>query len=279
MEHGALTIDSIRTHLEAGRPHELARVLAAVEQGERRAACKPLERQAKAILSASSGSTAASWLRDLRRDYPGGRDQFVDAWAGRLNTGHWDAATAVLLGSKTVAQAARVWPIPEDGALARWIYPALFPGDLITLVEQWSADFAANPKHWDRNRGRAVMYEWIERGQVATPQHDGAVLMLVGGWASQPGRPLLRWLLARPRVTAELFSRIFSTPGVSGASLAQVDQAEGDDPMRTVVVPGLVQAGAWSRDFVVDGVQAALRSDLPAYQRRWFERLAADLEG
>lgn len=278
MEPGARIVDSIREHLEAGRARELARMLTSVEQGERRAACKPLVGQARAILSASSGSTAASWLRGLRPDYPGGPEQFVDAWTGRLSEGHWDAATTVLLGSKTAAQAARVWPIPEDDRFARWLYPALFPNELTAIAEQWSADFAANPKHWDRNRGRAVMYEWIESGLVETPRHDGAVLMLIGGWASAPGEPLLRWLLARPRVTAGVFTRIFSTPGVKGASLAQVDQVEADRPMRTVVVPGLVEAGVWSRDFVAQEVRAALRSELPAYQRRWFFGLAADLD-
>ena|GEM_PF-1829206 len=277
MKHGARTIGSIKELLEEGRPNDLARALASVEQSQRRTACKPLVGQAKAILSASSGSTVDSWLRNLREDDPRGREGFVDAWTGRLTNEHWDAATTVLIGSKTAAQAARVWPIPEDHSFARAIYPTLFPNELIVIVEQWSADFAANPKNWDRNRGRTVMYEWIESGLVEVPHHDGAVLMLVGGYASRPGKPLLRWLLARPRVTAKLFTRIFSTPGVKGASLAQVDQVEADHPMRTVVVPGLVKAGVWSRDFVVQGAQSALRSDLPAYQRRWFVRLAADL--
>jgi hypothetical protein len=120
-------------------------VLASVEQSERRAACKPLTGQAEAILSASSGSTVSSWLRNLREDYPGGREQFVDAWTGRLRNGHWDAATTVLLGSKTATQAARVWPIPDDDTFARWVYPTLFPDELIAIVERWSADFAANP--------------------------------------------------------------------------------------------------------------------------------------
>ncbi len=253
-------------------------MLASVEPSDRRATCKRLTGKAEAILSASSGSTVASWLRDLREDYPGGHEQFVDAWTGKLSTGHWDAATTVLLGSKTAAQAARVWPIPQDRSFARWVYPAFFPNDMKAIVERWSADFATNPKHWDRNSGRAVMYEWIEGGLVEGPHHDGAVLMLVGGWAARPGKRLLRWLLDRPRTTAELFARIFSTPGVKGASLEQIDQAEGDHPMRTVVVPGLVKAGVWSREFVIQGVQSALRSDLPAYQRRWFVRLAADLD-
>jgi hypothetical protein len=273
----ARTIESVRELLEAGRPSDLARVLASVEQSERRAACKPLIGQAKAILSASSGSTVTSWLRNLREDYPGGHEQFINAWTGRLSGGHWDAATAVLLGAKTAAQAARVWPIPENDAFARWVYPTFFPDELKEIVERWSADFAANPKNWDRNRGRAVMYEWIESGLVETPRHDGAVLMLVGGWAARPGKPLLRWLLARPRVTAEIFTRIFSTPGIKGASLAQMDQSGAGHPMRTVVVPGLVKAGIWSRDFVVQGAQSALTGDLPEYQRRWFVQFSADL--
>lgn len=276
MEPGARTIDSVRGFLQAGRPSDLARVLASVAPSERRAACKPLTGQAEAILSASSGSTVSSWLRNLREDYPGGPEQFVDAWTGTLSNRHWDAATTVLLGAKTAAQAARVWPIPEDDSFARSVYPTLFPDELIVIVERWSADFVASPKNWDRNRGRAVMYEWIESGLVEPPHHDGAVLMLVGGWASRPGKPLLRWLLARPRVTAGLFTRIFSTPGVKGVSLAQMDQVETGHPMRTVVVPGLVKAGVWTRDFVLQGAQSALRSDLPAYQRRWFVRLVAD---
>lgn len=277
MKPDARTTESVRELLEAGRPSDLAHVLASVEHSERRAACKPLTGQAKAILSASSGSTVNSWLRHLREDYPGGHEQFINAWTGRLTSGHSDAATTVLLGAKTAAQAARVWPIPENDAFARWVYPTLFPYELNEIVERWSADFAVNPKNWDRNRGRAVMYEWIESGLVETPRHDGAVLMIIGGGAARPGKPLLRWLLARPRVTAEIFTRIFSTPGVQGASLAQMDQAEAGHPMRTVVVPGLVKAGTWSRDFVVQGAQSAVSGDLPEYQRRWFVQFSADL--
>lgn len=269
--------DTIRDLLSAGRPRDLAALLASSESGQRRTACKPLVGQANAILGASSGSTVTSFLRDLREDYPGGHEQFVDAWIGRLTRGHWDAATTVLVASKAAPQAAKVWPIPQDDKFAQFVYPALFPNELTTFVEQWSADFAVSPKNWDRNRGRAVMYEWIESGLVETPRHDGAVLMLISGWASSPGKPLLRWLLKRPNVTSGVFARIFSTPGVKGASLAQTDQGEINDPLRTVVVPGLVAAGVWSRDFVIQGVESALKDDLPAYQRRWFVRLAADL--
>ncbi|WFP15749.1 hypothetical protein [Citricoccus muralis] len=260
-----------------GRPTELATRLVAHDERTRRAMCRPLVAQAKAILSASSGSTVAAWLRHVRDDYPGGTDQFVDAWAGRLSQEHWDAATTVLLGAKNPAQAAKVWPVPEDHTFTEWVYPALFPGDLAIFVEQWSADFAVSPKNWDRNRGRAVMYEWIESGLVEARRHDGAVLMIIGGWADAPGKPLLRWLLARPRVTNEVFARLFDVRGVKGASLMQADQTAGDDPIRTVVVPGLMKRGVWTRDFVVRGTQSALESDLPAYQRRWFVQLADDL--
>lgn len=274
-----ITVDSVRELLVAGQPRGLAAGLASVDPSERRAVCKPLVGQAKAILSASSGSTTRSWLRDLRDHYPGGHEQFVDAWAGRLGTGHWDAATTVLLSAKLPAQAAKVWPIPDDGAFAQWVYPVLFPDGLMVFVEQWSADFATNPKNWDRNRGREVMYEWIEAGLVEAPRHDGAVLMLISGfWPATPGRRMLRWLLARPKVTNEIFTRIFTTPGVKGASLAQSDEGSGNDPLRTIVVPGLVKAGLWSRDFVVQSTQSALATGLPAYQRRWFAKLAADLD-
>lgn len=269
--------DTIRDLLSTGRPRDLAALLEASEPAQRRKACKPLAGQANAIRSASLGSTVTSWLRDLREDYPGGHEQFVDAWIGRLTVGHWDAAKTVLLASKAAPQAAKVWPIPGDAKFAQFIYPALFPNELTTFVEQWSADFAAGPKNWDRNRGRAVMYEWVESGLVDAPRHDGAVLMLISGWPSKLGEPLLRWLLERPKVTSEIFARIFSTPGVKGASLAQSDDGYTNGPLRTVVVPGLMAAGVWSQDFVAQGVESALKSDLPAYQRRWFVRLAADL--
>lgn len=272
-----ITVDSIREHLATGRGRELVGELAALESSERRSICKPLVSQARAILSTSTGSTVTSWLKDLRDDYPGGREQFVDAWVGRVTVAHWDAATAVLLGAKVPAQAAKVWPIPADSSFANWVYPTLFPSDLDVFVEQWSADFASNPKHWDRNLGRAVMFDWVEGGLVASPRHDGAVLMLIGGCAAMPGEPLLQWLLARPKVTADVFARIFTAHGVKGASLAQSDEGSVGHPLRTVVVPGLVTEGVWSRDFVVHSTEAALRSDLPAYQRRWFVRLADDL--
>lgn len=272
-----MSMNSIQELLGAGRAAKLAEQLAAVQAAQRVKLCKPLVGQAKRILNVSSGSTVASWIRELPEDYPVGAEQFVDCWTGRLHSGHWDAATTVLLGSKTAVQAAKVWPIPEDGNFAQSVYPALFPNDLDVIIEQWSADFEANPKNWDRNRGRAVMYEWIESGLVHPPFHDGVVLMLISGRAAKPGRPLLRWLLERPKVTTEIFARLFTTPGIKGASLAQSEHGEGNDPLRTVVIPGLVRSGMWSQEFVVQGTQAALGSDLPAFQRRWFVRLAADL--
>lgn len=271
-----ITTDSARALLSAGKCDELVAELVALDPRARRALCKPLVVQARAILSVEFGSTVSSWLRNLREDYPGGHAQFVDAWGGAITTGHWDAATTVLLAARAPAQAARVWPIPTGKGFARSVYPALFPDDLSVFVEQWSADFSTNPKHWDRNAGRAVMYEWVEEGVVDPPRHDGAVLMLFSGLTADPGRPLLRWLLARPKVTDQLFRRIFTTPGVTGASLAQRDTNEGDHPLRTVFVPGLVKAGVWTRDFVMEGTESALRSDLSEYQKRWFRGLGRD---
>ncbi len=191
---------------------------------------------------------------------------------------HGDAATVVLLAALPPARAAQVWPIPSDPSFAGAVYPMLFPRDLSIFVERWSADYAANPKHGDRNGGRSVMYEWIEEELVPAPHHDGAVLMLFSGLTAEPGRPLLTWLLARPIVTERLFTRIFTTPGVKAASLAQRDLLpHGDGTIRTVVVPGLVKAGLWTRDFVVESTQSALRSDLSEYQKRWFASLARDL--
>lgn len=270
------SVDSARELLQAGHHRELAALLVEVDEGARRAVCKPLTGQARAIMNVSSGSTVESWLRDLRSDYPGGTAQFVDAWRGRLTDRHWDAATAVLLGAKQPSQAAKVWPIPHDLAFAEWLYPALFPKDLSVIVSQWCADFVAAPKHWDRNHGRGVLYNWVERGLVEPPQNDGAVLMLLGQVAAA-GDPLLQWLLARPKVTDAIFTRVFRTTGVRGASLMQTDDGTGNDPMRTIVVPGLVKEGVWTRDFVVQETQAALQRGVTPYQRRWFVRLAADL--
>ncbi|MCB7136537.1 hypothetical protein [Cellulosimicrobium marinum] len=271
------TTQTLRALLSAGQRDELVAVLVAADPHARPTLCAPLVAQARAILSVQFGSTASGWLRTLREDYPGGHAQFVDAWDGAITMGHWDSATTVLLAARPPARAAKVWPIPLGKGFARSVYPALFREDLSVFLEQWSADFRSNPKHWDRNAGRGVMYEWVEEGLVDPPRHDGAVLMLFSGLTADPGRPLLRWLLARPKVTDELFRRIFTTPGVDGASLAQRDRHEGDRPLRTVVVPGLVTAGVWSRDFVVQGTEFALRSDLPEYQKRWFEGLARDL--
>ncbi|MDE0545750.1 hypothetical protein [Microbacterium sp. C7(2022)] len=267
----------LRDLLSAGRRDELLGALVAIDAPRRRALSKPLVARARAILSVQFGSTVSRWLRSLRKDYPGGYAQFIDAWEGSITTGHWDAATTVLLAARTSAQAAKVWPIPTGSGFAEALYPALFPGDLSIFCEQWSADYWSNPKHWDRNAGRGVMYEWVEAGLVEPPRHDGAVLMLFSGLTAEPGRPLLRWLLARPQVTSHLFTRIFVTPGVSGASLAQRDlPPHSDSSLREVVVPGLVRAGLWTHEFVVHGAQSALRSDLPAYQKRWFEGVASD---
>ena len=269
--------ETIGELLAAGRLPDLVDYLLSIAPAQRRKECQPLVSQAKAILKVSSGSTVKSWLRDMRDDYPGGREQFENAWKGNLKQKHWDAATVVLLAAKDAAHAAKVWPTLEDARLAQQIYPALFPDELSVIVEQWSADFAKNPRNWDRNRGRGVMYEWVEAGLVEPPTHPGAVLMLISGWTSKPGHPMLRWLLERPKVTHEVFARLFSTQGVKGASLAQTDQSAGNDPLRRIVVPGLMKAGVWSRDFVVEETESALGSDLPAYQRRWFAQLAKDL--
>lgn len=100
--------------------------------------------------------------------------------------------------------------------------------------------------------------------------------MLISGWVAQPGKPLLRWLLAHPTVTAHLFTRIFTTVGVKGASLAQADEAFAG-PLRSNVVPGLITAGVWKTQFVAEETRKALGMDLPPYQRRWFLKLADDL--
>lgn len=272
-----VTTQRIRALLSEGHRDDLLSELVALNASERRSVCKSAVVQANAVLSACSGATTTSWLRDLRPDYPGGHEQFVGAWKGRLRTEHWDAATAVLLASKKPAIAAKVWPVPEDKSFARRIFPALFPDDISVFVDQWSSDFVRSPKHWDRNRGRAVMYEWIEEGLAGTPQGDGAVLMIFSGWTAAPGKPLLRWLLDRPRVTSELFTRIFTVQGVKGASLAQSDENVGDHPIRNIVVPGLIKAGIWERDFVIQGANLALSSDLPPYQKHWFNKLLQGL--
>ncbi|MBM9459587.1 hypothetical protein JK386_06705 [Nocardioides sp. zg-536] len=268
--------DDLRSMLATGRFRAVAEALVGLEAARRRRLCRPLVGQARAVLDASLESTVATWLADLREGYPGGRERFVGAWRGRLGTQHWDAATTVLLGARTTAQAAKVWPVPEDSDFTVWLYPALFGDELAVVTEQWAADFATNPKHWDRNRGREVMFEWVEAGLVPAPSHDGAVLMLLDGWAPDGGREQLGWLLEHPVVTEQVFRRIFTTPGIKGASTAQADSQNDGEPLRNVVIPGLVAAGVWDRELVRAGAQTALASTWPAYQRRWFARLADD---
>lgn len=278
-----VTTDQIRALLSEGEPRLLAERLISVEPQERPKLCRPLVKQAKAISGVSYGSTVKSWLKELRADflsgyeYPGGHEQFIDAWQGKLSDLHWDAATTVLLASKAPAQAAKVWPIPFDDEFTQWLYPELFPHDLSVFTEQWSADFATNPKHWDRNRGRTVMYEWIEEELVQPPEHDGAVLMCLEVTGMTGNGRLLKWLVQHPVVTDTIFKKIFSTPGVKGASLAQSDQTDPDEPIRTSVIPALMHKGIWTREFVEQSVRDAFASDLPPYQLRWFKRLAADL--
>lgn len=272
-----VTTDQIGTLLSEGRPRLLAEQLVSVQPHERPKLCRPLVRQAKAVLGASSGSTVKAWLKDLRADYPGGHEQFINAWDGKLSYLHWDAATTVVLASKTPAQAAKLWPIPFNADFTEWLYPALFPRDLATFTEQWSADFVANPKHWDRNRGRTVMYEWIEKGLVPPPEHDGAVLMCIEVAGVTSDGSLMKWLVRHPVVADTTFRRIFSTPGVKGASLAQSDHGDSAELLRTSVIPELITTGIWTRDFVEEGVRSAISSDLPAFQLRWFNRLAVDL--
>ncbi len=264
--------------LETGRVQDLADLLLTMSPAERIATCRPLVKQANAILSPMFGSTVKSWLSNIDDDYPGGREQFIDAWQGRISTGHWDAATTILIAAKPSPRAAKVWPIPENRAYAEWLYPALFPTDLDVIAEQWSADFATNPKAWDRNRGREVMFEWIERGILPAPAHGGAVLMLLahvchaGSW-----RTALMWLKGHPVVTDQLFRRVFTTPGVPGCSLAQADNSAGSHPIRTRIIPNLLAVGIWTREFVQHEVAEALAMDLPPYQKRWFTQLDAQL--
>lgn len=278
-----VTTDQIRILLSEGKPRLLAELLISVDPQERPKLCRPLVKQAKAISGVSHGSSVKSWMKELHaahldgHEYPGGHEQFIDAWNGKISDTHWDAATTVLLASKTPAQAAKVWPIPANDEFTQWLYPALFPHDLAIFTEQWSADFATNPKHWDRNRDRTVMYEWIEQGLAPPPTHDGAVLMCIEVTGMTSNGRLLSWLVQHPIVTETIFKRIFSTPGVKGASLAQSDQTDPDEPIRTSVIPMLMKKGIWTREFVEQGVRSAISSDLPPYQLRWFKRLANDL--
>ncbi|PZR53488.1 hypothetical protein DNL40_08275 [Xylanimonas oleitrophica] len=198
------------------------------------------------------------------------------AWDGPLRPGHHQVAECVLLATSPLARATGLWPL--DFAVARDVLPRLLPDDLPAFVTRWSDQFRADPKAWDRNAGRAAMFDWAHAGLVPPPVEDGAVLMLVTGVpGTGDGAQLLRYLEERPVLITTTFARLFDVPGVKGASPAQRDQTTYGRRLDDHVVPALVRRGWWSADQVRDGVRRALAAGLPAYQERWFRGLEQHL--
>lgn len=254
------TIDSLRELLVHGNADILLAQLASLDASARRTAAKKLTAQAKDILAAPGGEVGNS----------------TEAWQGALSEDHLRAAVVSLLASKPAVQAAKVWPLPQDLEFNQRVLTALFPTELDVFVEQWCEDFAKNPKHWDRNVGRDVMFELMETGSAAITDHPGAALWLMTFLDPTHHVDIFAWLDQHPRLRETIFSRILSTPGIKAASLAQLDSQDSTAPVRTQVIPKLVARGMWTKDFVREQVVAALELGLPAFQHRWLAKLAAD---
>ena len=267
-----------RDLLAAGSTDELLGELLRLPVDSRRAIAGKLVKQAQLISGAPSG---ASWTNHWVPSQADATAAPADpAWKGRLAQRHWDCASLVSLASRSPEHAARYYPLPHR-TVALQAIPALFPGDLHVFCGQWSEDYWKNPKNWDRNLNRDIMFDWVEQGLVEAPAHDGAVLFLIS-WTSvgDHGRTFLRWLGDHPRVTATIFNRVFDTNGRKGASLAQRDETLSFDNYRfdRFVIPGLIDLGIWSEDFVAQGISRALARDISAYEKRWFRSLARQLE-
>ncbi|MGY1636713.1 hypothetical protein ACI78V_08670 [Geodermatophilus sp. SYSU D00742] len=246
--------------LRAGRRDDVIQAALSLP-GDRRRRLRPaIRRHDRVVSGAPTGARAAA-----------------GEWDGELRQAHWSAAAAAVLGCSTVEQAVTYAPLdlPDSHDLPK----AFFPEHLEAFSREWSARFLRSPKAWDRIRGMEAQFDWAHEGLIPPPVDRGAVLFLITrGPGALDGQAVLRYLEARPVVIDVTLRRIFDADGISGASLAQRDEAftEGRR-MDDFVVPELIRRGHWTVDFVEDGIARALARGQTPYLARWFTGLAAQV--
>lgn len=245
--------------LRAGRRDDVVRAVLELPEDRRRRLRPAVRRHERLVGGAPIGA------------------QEADTWDGDLRVGHHSAAAAAVLGCSTVEQAVRYAPLAMPDA--RDLPAAFFPEHLDAFAREWSARFLRDPKAWDRIRGIEAQFDWAHAGLIPAPVDRGAVLFLVTrGPGAFDGQTVLRYLEERPVLIDVTLRRIFDVDGISGASLAQRDEAclEGRR-MDDFVVPELIRRGHWTIDFVEDGIARALARGQTPYSARWFAGLAAQV--
>lgn len=234
--------------MRAGRASAVVEVLEALPIERRTSLRRNVRAYADAMLS----------------DCIGARDP-AGHWAGELRVGHHDAAIIATLGTASLEQALRV--SPGNLKIARDVIPRLFPSRLDEFVEAWSGWFLSNPKAWDRNLGIEAMFDWAQQGLIQPPQQQGALLLLLS--QSKIGR----YLADRPVLLTTTLPRLFSVPGIKGASAAQRDETALGESLGGRVIPRLIRQGYWEKDAVLNWCDLALSVPRSEYEYRWFREL------
>jgi hypothetical protein len=246
--------------LRAGRRDDVIHAVLSLPEDRRRRLRPAVRRHDRVVSSEPTGARA-----------PAGE------WDGDLRQAHWSAAAAAVLGCSTVEQAVTYATLnpPDSYDLPK----AFFPEHLEAFAREWSARFLRSPKAWDRLRGIEAQFDWAHEGLIPAPVDRGAVLFLVTrGPGAFDGQAVLRYLQARPVLIDVTLRRIFDVDGISGASLAQRDEAHAEGRrMDDFVIPELIRRGHWTVDFVEDGIARALARGQTPYLARWFAGLAAQV--
>jgi hypothetical protein len=243
--------EAVLAGLRHGQPEQITEALEGYASEERTPLRRFVRPQANAMLAAQSGA----------RD-PEGR------WVGALGNGHWYAAQVALLGTASRSHALRQRTM--DGPVARDLLPRLFPDDLPLFVTAFSERFLTDPKAWDGNRGIEAMFDWAQRGLIAPPVHQGAVLALIC-WAPRPS--LWGYLHSHPVLIRTTLPALFDVPGVRGASAAQRDEGGLGGRLDRYVIPRLIREGAWTRAETLEWCTRALNVPRSEYEYRWFRGL------
>ena len=246
--------------LRAGRRDDVVQAVLSLPEDRRRRLRPPVRRHDRLVGAEPIGARSPAGV-----------------WEGELRPWHHSAAAAAVLGCSTAEQAATYAPLGLRDA--RDLPKALFPGQLEVFAREWSARFLRSPRAWDRIGGIEAQLDWAREGLIPAPVDAGAVLFLVTrAHGTLDGPEFLRHLEARPVLIDVTLRRIFDVDGITGASLAQRDEAVAEGlRMDDFVVPELIRRGHWTVGFVRDGITRALARGQTPYLARWFTGLAVQV--
>ena len=224
-------------------------------------------------------ATAVGRLRREMASAPGGESSAY--WEGELSEGHWDAVTVAHLASLPASKAAGVSSVSRRAAST---LPEIFQGELASIVEGWASLYQRNPRNWDRNGHYPVMFEWVGRGLIPAPVHDGAVNLWLE-FATRIVHPLSPpeagepqdWTVPTPQscpalyvVTLPLLFQAAVKPGLGAAALDHQSGGQVQD-----LVCHLVESGVWDHTETVSRLETArlLPDRANAFQQRWLKQL------